>query len=141
MPWHPGPYEEAFLRAYSAGNIPEARRALEQALVRAPRALDLRMKEISLLAQHFPAEPRADRIRQALSLDRANARVALDLSLPDSDLPIPERIAALERALTLDRQLPPDEYKRLTPEQIALVQQKIAALRSATRPTATSPGG
>jgi hypothetical protein len=136
MPWDPAPLEEAFILAAQRGDAPRARTALEAALARAPRSLEVRMKLIGLLSQRFPGEPLAPLIRKSLALDRANAQVPLQLGMLESDLPAVERVAALQRALELDAHVPPEEYKRLSPEVIAAVRAKMAQLQEAatTRP-------
>jgi hypothetical protein len=120
-------------RKEAAACVARMEESLRQAIALSPRSGELYMQRIVLhrfLAERqLPSAPLAEDIRKVLSLDRANARVRLDLALPDSDLPKEERIAALEEALRFDAALPADEVKRLTETQKKEVRDKIAALR------------
>jgi hypothetical protein len=135
MPWDPSPHEEAVIRALEANRPDVARAAMAAAIERSPRSLELRMKELTLLREYFPNEPRADKIRAAAALDRANARVAYDLARTPSDLPAPERLKLLQEALERNALLPAEEYKRLTPEQLGEIERLMGQLRAgATQP-------
>jgi hypothetical protein len=127
MPWDPSPYEAQYARAMAGGDWRSARSALEAALARAPRSLELRMHHISLLRDQLH-EPVAPEIRQAVALDRANAGIRLTLALPTSDLPAGERAALLREALALDDQLPADELKRLPAAKREQAEALIRAL-------------
>ncbi len=146
----PAPQEYAYIRQYNALNADLgrqdqfaaaahaalARQALDRAIALSPTSGELYTQRIALdrfLTQNRLASiPLAPDIRKVLSLDRANARIRLELALPDSDLPKDERIAALQDALTFDAALPADEAKRLTDAQKAEVRDKIAALRGSS---------
>ena len=85
--------------------------------------------------------PLALEIRRTLALDQANASIRVSLALPDSDLP-PDRDASQswKEALTLDLQLPSDEYKRLAPRKTrAEIAQKIENLQSLPTTQTTMP--
>jgi O-antigen ligase len=148
--WDPAPYEYAYIRHDSngplvqvpvAGNgtmayrhkipIEEALRAFESlkdAIKRTPNSIELRLALISLLRDTLH-KPVADEIRSAAALDHANASLRVMLASPDSDLPASERILMLEQALELDKQLSPEEPKRLQPEKIRQIQDTIARLK------------
>jgi hypothetical protein len=128
----PAPFEMEYLRN-RATDPRAARRALEEAMARSPRNLELRRQYVLLLRDQFH-EPVADQIRLMLSLDKANARPRVEMAMPDSDLPPRERADILRQALELDRQLPADEFKRLPPEMIEQIQQKIRELAPTTQP-------
>jgi len=136
MAWDPSPDETEVLKHWQSRDLPGALAAIDRAIAKLPRSLELKLKRITLLG--LMHQPMADAIREALMLDRANAAPRLSLALPDSDLPPAERIEALQEALAFDAQLPAEEYKRLSPEKLAQVNATIAALQ-ARAATATSP--
>jgi hypothetical protein len=127
--WDPAPCEYAYITQFQEGQVEPALTSLNAALERAPNNIELRMQRIALLRDRLH-RPVAAEIRKIFELDRANAAPRLLLALPDSDLPAPERIAALQDALAFDQQLPPGEVKHLSPEQLRNVKATIARLRS-----------
>jgi hypothetical protein len=131
FPWDPAPYEYAYIRQVTAGGGDAARAldSLNAALDRAPNSIELRLQRITLLRDALRRSV-AEEIRQVLALDTANAGIRLTLALPDTDLPPAERVAALQQALELDQQLPPDEAKRLSRGQLDSVQSKIRGLQT-----------
>jgi hypothetical protein len=128
FPWDPAPWEYAFIRQMNDGKTGHALEALNAAIARAPNNIELRMQRIALRrdALHQPVAPE---IREVLTMDNANAGPRVMLALPDTDLPAGERIAALQQALQFDQQLPPQEAKHLTPEQIQQIEATIARLK------------
>ena len=131
--WDPAPYEYAYIRQITGRGVGDAASALESlnaAIDRAPNSIELRLQRITLLREGLH-RPVADQIRQVLDLDTANAGIRLMLALPDTDLPPAERIAALQQALELDRQLSPDEAKRMTAAQLQQIEATIARLKQA----------
>jgi hypothetical protein len=128
MPWDPAPWEDKYLVSYAGGDTQGARAALEAALQRAPDSIELRLQYITLLHDVFH-EPVAAEIRKVLMLDRANARIRVQLGLMESDLPASERAVILRQALEFDRQLPEDEVKRLPAETISTIRAAIVALQ------------
>ena len=86
------------------------------------------MQRIALKRERLK-QPVADDIRKVVQLDRANARVRLDVAIPDSDRPASERIALLRQALEFDESIPVDELKRLSPEQVKAANDAIARLQ------------
>ena len=146
--WDPAPHEFEYIRQFSQldgdlarNRFPEAQRdlaqayaALDRAIVLSPNNGELYMQRIALgrLAKQkgLTATSIADDIRKVFFLDRANARIRMDLAMPDSDLPAAERVAALKEALAFDRALPADEPKRLTVDQIKKIDDAIAALEA-----------
>jgi hypothetical protein len=125
MRWDPAPHEFHFLQAINARDPASAEAALDQALARSSRSMDLLRERIGVRRQLH--EPVADDIRRVLALDRANARVRLAFALPPSDLPDAERARALWEALRFDALLAPDEPKRLSAQER---QQIIDALKT-----------
>jgi O-antigen ligase len=140
FPWDPAPYEYQYIRDYLSSQNPQLPPAeksaylaralddLDAALARSPNSTELLMHRIG--RRRELGQPVAVDIRKILALDRANAAPRVLLALPDSDLPVAERIAILQQALEFNDQLPPDEPKRLTPDQLQLIQQTLTRLRS-----------
>lgn len=126
MPWDPAPQEFRFLAAMNARDPRAAAPALDQALDRAPRSMDLLRERIALRQRQH--EPIADDLRRAFTLDRANARIRVAYALPPSDLPDAERARALWEALRFDQALAPDEPKRLSSEERQRVEAAARAL-------------
>ncbi len=102
MPWDASPCLEKYLQLLATpanGNEPNfaaALQALDDAITRSPRSIDL-LRQRVLLKQKL-SQPVASDIGAILSLDRANARIRMNLALPDTDLPAKERIAILQQA-------------------------------------------
>jgi hypothetical protein len=128
MPWDPGPDEAVFLRDWNERDFPGALAALDRAITKSPRNLDLQLKRIGVLK--LMQRPVAEAIRGVFALDHANAGVRINLAPPESDLPAAERIAVLREALEFDAALPADEYKRLSPEKVEEVKGVIARLEA-----------
>jgi hypothetical protein len=126
MAWDPAPHEFRFLEAINARDPAAAEAALDQALARSPRSMDLLRERIGVRRQLH--QPVADDIRRILALDRANARVRLAFALPPSDLPDAERARALWEALRFDALLAPDEPKRLSVEERAQITDALKTL-------------
>jgi hypothetical protein len=126
MPWDAAPFEYRFLQAMNTSDPRTAEAAVDDALARSPRAMDLLRERIALRQRLH--EPIADDLRRAFSLDRANARIRVVYALPPSDLPDAERARALREALAFDAALAPDEPKRLSPEERQRVEEALRAL-------------
>jgi hypothetical protein len=112
----PAPHEFAYVRHVMRGDDANALHALNQAIALAPNSGELLMQRVALKRDRLRL-PVADDIRQLLKLDRANARLRLDLALPDTDLPAAERVQALKEAMMFDTMLAPEEPKRLSEVQ------------------------
>ncbi len=125
MAWDPAPAEYRFLEARTHDPA-AAEAALNDALSKNPRSIELLMQRIALRRELH--QPLADALRQVLSLDRANAQIRVTLALPDSDLPAAERARALWEALDFDAQLAADEPKRLSPAERRRVQSVATSL-------------
>ena len=128
FPWDPTPYETRYVYAAARQDWPDSSRALNGALARSSRSIELLLKHVKLdIRLGLPAAPD---IRHIFELDQSNASLRVMLALPDSDLPHTERIAALQDALKFDAALDPAEAKRLSPETVAAIRSKIAELQS-----------
>jgi hypothetical protein len=126
---NPAPYEYRYIQASQpGGNSQEALAAIDNAIARDPRSIELRTQRFSF-RQHVGL-PVADDVRQILQLDRANARPRIMLARPDSDVPAAERAKILEEALELDLKLPADEPKRLPAAERADIEKLIEKLKS-----------
>jgi hypothetical protein len=126
---NPAPYEYRYIQlSQPSGNSPAALAALDSAIARDPRNIELLTQRV-LFKQRMKL-PIADDIRQILQLDRANARPRIMLAKPESDLPPAERAKILEEALRLDLDLPADEPKRLPAAERAEVEGLIEKLKA-----------
>ena len=148
MPWDPAPYITQYISDMNPSVPAEsftkptpdyaaAKTALEAAVARAPRSVELHQQLMLILEQlHQPSHQEIDTI---LQLNHTNPRIRMSLGLNAADLSPTERLALLQQALTLNAQLPQDELTRLNDNELAQINQAIDKLKNASLPQTPAP--
>jgi O-antigen ligase len=126
--WDPAPREERYLRASAMpGNEANALKFLDQAIVRSPRRIELMFTRVMLkLAMKQSV---AEDVRRILELDRAGAKLRVQLGSLETDLPREERVRILEEGLRLDEALPEGEVRKMSAAERERVKGLIRELQ------------
>jgi len=127
FPWDPAQYETRYVKAAAQQDTAAASRALDAAIDRSPRDIELLLQRIEL--NRRLGVPAAPEMRKILTLDQSNAGIRVKLALGDLGLPPAERLRALQEALKFDAALDPAEAKRLPPQTIAAIESNISELQ------------
>ncbi len=131
LPWDPHPFERSYILELAQRDPKldqKELQLLDSAIKRDPRAIELLNHRIRLKV-HLGQSVQQD-IRNIIALDCCDVQLRIALAKLPSDWPAAQRIAALRQAQWLNKQLEPQEPKRLSEKELQEIDALIASFQA-----------